>query len=259
MSSESAPRSSMNDASGTTSSAADAELLDDDLPGSLSSTAIPSLRVQIPRSRGSPDRLYKPAASSKESAPRSATSAAVSEPPSGMALEQACSAPLRRCSRSCRSRWTRRDRVDRDRAAADLARERARERLEPALAGRVVRLAGVAHLGDHRRQVDDPAGAPLHHRLHDRLHTLQAPRRLVAITASKSSGFMRRISWSRVMPALFTAMSSRSCSWVIAATSASTASWFGDVALALGRARSRRLRRSPSRSPRRAVGFASRR
>jgi len=56
------------------------------------------------------------------------------------------------------------------------------------------------------------------------LHTLQAPRRFVATTASKSSGFMRRISWSRVMPALFTAMSSPWCSCTIEATSASTAS-----------------------------------
>jgi len=43
------------------------------------------------------------------------------------------------------------DRVDGDRAAADLARERARQRLEPALAGGVVRLPGVAQLGDYGR------------------------------------------------------------------------------------------------------------
>ena len=55
-------------------------------------------------------------------------------------------------------------------------------------------------------------------------HTLQVPRRLVATTSSKSSGFMRRISWSRVMPALLTAIPIGPRDWLTFATAASTAS-----------------------------------
>jgi hypothetical protein len=47
---------------------------------------------------------------------------------------------------------------------------------------------------------------------------------LVAITASKSSGFMRSMSWSRVMPALLTTTSSRPKRSTTSRTAPSTAS-----------------------------------
>ena len=52
---------------------------------------------------------------------------------------------------------------------ADLARQRLAEADQPGLRRRVVGLAGVAHLADHRADGDDPAAALLQHRLQRRL------------------------------------------------------------------------------------------
>src|SRR5215510_3669775 len=63
---------------------------------------------------------------------------------------------------------TRTYRVHRDRAAGELARQRLREPEQARLAGGVVRLARVTHEADHGRHVHDAAIARLHHRARDR-------------------------------------------------------------------------------------------
>ena len=53
-------------------------------------------------------------------------------------------------------------------------------------------------------------------------HMRNAPRRFVAMTVSQSSGFIRRIRPSRVIPALFTRMSIAPCRSRIPFTAVST-------------------------------------
>ena len=101
-----------------------------------------------------------------------------------------------------------RDDVRADVAAAELARERLREADDPGLRRRVVRLAPVAVDADDRRDVDDRAGALLHHRPASRRGTCRRPTR----GSSRSRCASRRRTCARAGrrasgPALLTRMS----------------------------------------------------
>ena len=142
--------------------------------------------------------------------------------------------------------------VDADLARRELDRQRARERVDRALARRVVRLAAAALLAGDRAQVDDRArrAATIMYGATARV-TLNTPPTLVSSTTSTSSSSTSPPAGCRgSMPALLTRMSMRPARSAIASTAAAQARRIADVDLHRRDLAARRLRPAATTSSR---------